>query len=139
MNLKKKFSINHTNKNQFISALSGLSILKNFSSLLFSGCIVYPVHIILIVLIELIRSHLIANIVMIGFGCAIGWFSPALPWLRSADTPLLSGPLSTAQTSWSGSVICLGGMMGNILFSALTFRIGAKMTLLSLAFPQMVL
>lgn len=75
---------------------------------------------------------------MLGFGCAIGWLSPALPWLQSSDTPLLSGPLTTEQTSWSGSIICLGGMAGNILFSALTLRIGAKMTLLSLACPQMV-
>lgn len=75
---------------------------------------------------------------MLGFGCAIGWFSPALPLLKSADTPLLSGPLTTGEISWSGSIICLGAMTGNILYSALTLRIGAKMTLLSLAIPQMV-
>lgn len=37
---------------------------------------------------------ILANLIMLSHGCIIGWFSPALPKLLSANTPLVSGPLT---------------------------------------------
>lgn len=74
---------------------------------------------------------------MLGVGCAIGWLSPALPLLSSTDTPLLSGPFTMEETSWSGSSFPIGSLIGNLLFTVFVVRVGAKVTLLSLAIPQL--
>lgn len=75
---------------------------------------------------------------MLGFGCGVGWFSPALPLLLSPDTPLSSGPLTVEQLSWSGSILSIGGVMGSLLCGFLMSRIGTKRTLMLLAIPQLV-
>lgn len=43
-----------------------------------------------------------ANIVVFGFGCNLGWTSGALPVLKSKESPLLDGALSSEQASWVG-------------------------------------
>lgn len=76
--------------------------------------------------------------VMVGQGCAIGWLSPALPLLQSIGSPLTSGPLTIEQTSWTGSVLSIGGGIGNVLTGFILSRIGAKHTLSLLVIPQLV-
>lgn len=75
---------------------------------------------------------------MLGFGCSIGWLSPALPLLRSSDTPLQSGPLTTDQLALTGSALSIGALVGNLLFSVIAVHFGAKKSSLLLAIPQMV-
>lgn len=75
---------------------------------------------------------------MLAHGCALGWFSPALPLLTSENTPLESGPFTTEHTSWSGSILSLGGIAGNILFGYMMVRVGTKHTIMSFAVPQAV-
>lgn len=69
-------------------------------------------------------------------GCAIGWVSPFLPYLRSKDSHLSTGPVESEDVSWVGSSMCLGGFIGTILFGKLTQKLGMKISLLLLAFPQ---
>lgn len=75
---------------------------------------------------------------MLSFGCTIGWLSPALPLLQSIETPLISGPMTTEQVSWTGSTLPLGALAGNIIYGYLMVRIGSKTCLMSLAVPQLV-
>lgn len=75
---------------------------------------------------------------VIGYGCGLGWFSPALPLLLSSDTPLVSGPLTKEQLSWSGSIVSIGSLAGNLLFGYFSVRIGTKRSLLVLFIPQLV-
>lgn len=82
---------------------------------------------------------LLANILMFGFGCGVGWFSPALPLLLSSDTPLSSGPLTTEQLSLSGSILSIGGLTGSVFFGYLMIQIGTKKTLMLLVVPQLVI
>lgn len=114
-------------RNQYIAALLGA-----FVSLQFNYTIYRFHH---SVYIYYSQS---ANLVAIGFGCSIAWLSPALPLLLSSDTPLSSGPLTTEQLSWSGSVSSIGGAIGSTLFGCLMDQIGTKRSLLLLVIPQIV-
>lgn len=76
------------------------------------------------------------NIISFGHGLVLGWLSPSLPLLQAHDSPLASGPLTIEQTSWVGSLICAGGIVGNYLYSFLSNRYGRKFALNLLAFPQ---
>lgn len=75
---------------------------------------------------------------MLGYGCGVGWFSPALPLLLSPDTPLLSGPLRTDQLSWAGSITAISAALGSLLFGYWTVKVGTKRTMLILSIPQIV-
>lgn len=69
-------------------------------------------------------------------GCAIGWVSPFLPYLRSEGTHLVTGPVESADVSWIGSSLCIGGFFGTILFGKLSQKFGKKTSLLLLVFPH---
>lgn len=77
------------------------------------------------------------NIITVCYGVAIGWPSASLLVLNSADTPLPSGPLTIEQASWIGSLIALGGLIGNICFGWLSGLVGRKCILLCAVLPQM--
>lgn len=66
----------------------------------------------------------------------LGWLSPVLPLLQSAESPLESGPLTVEQTSWVGCLICVGGLFGNYIYIFLSNKIGRKTAINLLAFPQ---
>lgn len=78
------------------------------------------------------------NLLMLSFGSTIGWLSPSLPLLQSEASPLSSGPMTTEQISWTGSLLSPGAIVGNILGGYLMARFGSKMILMSLAVPQLV-
>lgn len=107
-----------------------------------------------------VKRQLFATIAMdllaFSYGATCGWSSSSIVILRSEETPLDTGPLSTAEASWVVSGICIGGFVGNILlgwvrhkfdfkvfhfnierFSQLATRIGQKVTLCVVAIPQM--
>lgn len=75
---------------------------------------------------------------MTGFGCAIVWVPSALPLLRSEDTPLTSGPLTTHELSWIGSAITLGAFIGNMIFGYFNTILGSRHCTFLIGFPQLV-
>lgn len=44
------------------------------------------------------------NILSITHGSTIGWSSPMIPYLKSEDTHLKSGPINATEASWIGKV-----------------------------------
>lgn len=73
---------------------------------------------------------------MFAHGCIIGWTSPALGLLASQNTPLLSGPLTTDQIAWVGSINCIGGFCGSLSFGYLVSLVGCKRATLFLVVPS---
>lgn len=71
-------------------------------------------------------------------GTAIGWTSPFLPNLQSVETPLESGPITDKESSWIGSILCLGAIVGTFLFGWMADRFGRKISACVVALPQMV-
>lgn len=80
----------------------------------------------------------IANIITLSHGCILGWLSPYLPLLKSAESPLETGPVTLVEASWIGAIICVGGVTGNFTFALLTKYLGCKRAISCLAFPQVV-
>lgn len=39
-------------------------------------------------------ATVIANWIVLSYGCIVGWLSPALPILLSTDSPLVTGPIT---------------------------------------------
>lgn len=76
---------------------------------------------------------------MVGYGCAIGWLSMALPLLNSDDSPLDTGkPISVSDLSWIGSSVSLGALAGNFFCGFIVTIIGARHTIFMIGFPQLV-
>lgn len=76
----------------------------------------------------------------ISYGNLIGWLSPSLLVLMSPNTPLEStGPISTQQASWIGSISYLGGFFGTFVFLVVIKLLGRKIAFCVLAIPYFVL
>uniref|UniRef100_A0A8D8B3U9 Facilitated trehalose transporter Tret1 n=1 Tax=Culex pipiens TaxID=7175 RepID=A0A8D8B3U9_CULPI len=80
-----------------------------------------------------------ANLIAAGYGITVGWTAPIIPLLQSPDSPLPSGPISTAEASWIGSVMGFGGVTGTLLIAPIHTYFGKKVALLSLAVPHLIL
>lgn len=80
----------------------------------------------------------VANFIMMGYGVGMGWLTTALPLLQSDETPLDTGPITTEQMSWAGSILSIGALLSNLTFGYLTGKIGSKHATLILGVPQMV-
>lgn len=79
----------------------------------------------------------LVNIICISHGIGIGWMSPTLRKLQTADSPL-SFPLGVKEMSWVGSALGIGSMIGNSLSGLLINRLGSKACLLFIAIPHSV-
>lgn len=79
-----------------------------------------------------------ANIIMLGHGCIVGWISPAMPLLLSENTPLKTGPLTTDQLSWIGSINAIGALFGTFTFGLFTTKFGCKRTMTFLTIPSVI-
>lgn len=79
-----------------------------------------------------------ANLVVLGYGTMLGHLSPALPLLMSEESPLETGPLTTNQLSWVGSINSFSAMIGSFIFSYFITKFGPKRTMISLAVPSVV-
>lgn len=77
------------------------------------------------------------DLLMVCYGIACGWPSPNIELLTSKATPLPSR-ISLEQASWIASILCIGGLIGNILYSYLTAHYGRKWPLLISAIPTIV-
>lgn len=81
----------------------------------------------------------LAFITFLIFGCMVGWASPALPMLMSEKDPILeSGPITTEEASWIGSVFNLGCVLGTLSFGYVVATIGSKQSLYYIALPSLV-
>lgn len=78
----------------------------------------------------------LANLVMLGHGAVVGWFSPSVPILISDETPLVTGPLSNEELSWLGAINNLGALGGILTFGVITQFLGCKKSMLLLTFPS---
>ncbi|XP_055302943.1 facilitated trehalose transporter Tret1-like, partial [Sitodiplosis mosellana] len=77
----------------------------------------------------------VGNLIMLGHGLIVGSLAPALSILSSKNTPLASGvPLNNEEVSWIGSINCLGGLCGSILFGYAASVIGCKRSLFFVSF-----
>ncbi|XP_055295383.1 solute carrier family 2, facilitated glucose transporter member 8-like [Sitodiplosis mosellana] len=80
---------------------------------------------------------LAANILQFAHGCITGWPSPALPVLTSENSPLVK-PLTIEESSWIGSINCIGGLCGSLLFGYVIPILGSKRALLVLTIPSII-
>ncbi|CAD7088652.1 unnamed protein product [Hermetia illucens] len=79
-----------------------------------------------------------ANILSISYGTCVGWPSAAFLALQSKDSPLQSGPLTTSEISWVGSILCIGGICGNMFFAWLSDKLGRKVSMLLAVLPLLI-
>jgi MFS family permease len=77
------------------------------------------------------------NILSLGVGASISWTSPYLPILQSDDSPLGSA-ISSTQSSWIGSLLAIGALLGSFLYGYLSEKVGRLKSLLLAAVPQIV-
>lgn len=75
---------------------------------------------------------------MLGYGTILGWVSPVIPLLKSEDTPLSSGPLTSEQLSWIGSLSAIGSVGGAYIFGSLASFLGHKRAMILLTFPSAI-
>lgn len=69
----------------------------------------------------------------------IRWVSPAIPKLISVENPpLASGPLTSEEISWVGSLNCIAAIIGAATFGYFTPLFGSKRSLIVLACPLAV-
>ncbi|XP_035783797.1 facilitated trehalose transporter Tret1-like isoform X1 [Anopheles albimanus] len=76
------------------------------------------------------------NIIALAHGGVLGWVSPSLAYLQSNETHLAGGPLTVEQTSWLGSSLCIGGMVGVTLFGLLADYVGKRKALQCITVPH---
>ncbi|PSN50540.1 hypothetical protein C0J52_03507, partial [Blattella germanica] len=79
------------------------------------------------------------NFATVTAGCSLGWTSPALPKIN------LGSPdnerwlyLETEESSWVGSLVAAGAILGPFLVAYMADKIGRKWTLLSTAIPALI-
>lgn len=77
------------------------------------------------------------NILVVAHGCAMGWTSPFIPYLKSPETHLESGPLTSEDVSWIGSLLSIGGLIGTVAFGSITEKIGKRNTMFLLVIPHL--
>ncbi|XP_017854019.1 facilitated trehalose transporter Tret1 [Drosophila busckii] len=80
-------------------------------------------------------ATVLINLISIAHGIGVGWLSPILRKLQSADSPL-EFSLSIAEISWVGSALGMGAVTGNIFMGVALNRIGARLGLLFIAIPH---
>lgn len=66
----------------------------------------------------------------------MGWVSPSLPILQSAESPI--GPVSREDASWIGALFSLGAGVGVLTFGMISVWIGNKKSLILCVFPSLI-
>ncbi|XP_055308413.1 facilitated trehalose transporter Tret1-like [Sitodiplosis mosellana] len=83
-------------------------------------------------------AALVVNIFLMCYGVTCGWASPSIILLMSDETPLPSGKITMDEASYVASLICIGGLIGNIVFGFITNKFGRKIPLLFLTLPAII-
>lgn len=71
------------------------------------------------------------DLLSFSYGATCGWSSAAIPFLKSDQTPLQTGPITTSEASWIASGICIGGFVGNLLIGSVGRALKASVKVLS--------
>lgn len=79
-----------------------------------------------------------ANILALTCGLGVGWTSAAIPFLKSSESPLKSGSITTEEASLIGSSLTFGGIFGTLVFGYIATIIGRKRTIFLIALPQIL-
>ena len=79
-----------------------------------------------------------ANILALTCGLGAGWTSAAIPILKSSETPLKSGSITSEEASLIGSCLTFGGIFGTLVFGYIAAFLGRKKTIFFIAFPQIL-
>jgi MFS family permease len=82
-------------------------------------------------------ATVVGNFLSLAYGISLGWPSPTLPLLQSANTPF-ERPLTLDEISWIASVYLIGGMSSTPIFGWMANTFGRKNSLLVSALPQLV-
>ncbi|EDW63945.2 facilitated trehalose transporter Tret1 [Drosophila virilis] len=83
-------------------------------------------------------AAIFVNIVSISFGAYCGWPSSSFLELSSDASPLETGPLTKQDQGNVASVLCLGGLVGNVFFLWLAEKIGRRQSMLWVALPSLL-
>nr|CAD7453116.1 unnamed protein product [Timema tahoe] len=80
----------------------------------------------------------IVNLAAFAQGVVIGWPSPVMPSLQSSHSPIGINPMTDEETSWLGSLLCLGALVGTPAFTHLANHYSRKMTGYLLGVPSVI-
>ncbi|XP_055309204.1 facilitated trehalose transporter Tret1-like isoform X2 [Sitodiplosis mosellana] len=83
-------------------------------------------------------SAISANFIGFSFGWACAWANVNFLELQSPNTKLQDGPISYDEASLVMSLICAGGLMGNIVYLWALDKFGRKKPIMFLAFPTIL-
>lgn len=81
---------------------------------------------------------MLVNLLMMCHGISGGWSSPNIGLLTSDESPLPTGKISISEAAWMASLLCMGGLIGNILFGFITNTYGRKIPLILITIPGVV-
>ncbi|XP_063699027.1 facilitated trehalose transporter Tret1-like [Culicoides brevitarsis] len=79
-----------------------------------------------------------ANLMTFNYGITVGWPSSTLPLLMSDETPLASGALTLFQVSCIGSILCIGGALGQMLYAWIADKYGRKPGMMMTFVPAVI-
>lgn len=79
-----------------------------------------------------------ANLLLFSFGWACTWANVNFLELQSPNTKLPNGPITYEEASIVMSLICAGGLLGNVVYLWALGRFGRKKPILFLSVPTIV-
>ncbi|XP_031634206.1 facilitated trehalose transporter Tret1-like [Contarinia nasturtii] len=83
-------------------------------------------------------AALVVNMLTVGYGVTSGWSSPSILLLKSDESPLPTGKITTEESSWIASLISIGALIGNIVCGYASNKFGRKLPLLFLTIPTII-
>ncbi|KAL9706869.1 hypothetical protein quinque_010387 [Culex quinquefasciatus] len=78
-----------------------------------------------------------ANLSTLIYGLSIGWLSPNLELLLSADTPLSSGVITRSEAGWIGSIGTVGCVLAVLICGWVAEIVGRKAALMLIGVTQL--
>lgn len=63
---------------------------------------------------------------------------PSLLLLTSDRSPLPTGKITMEEASWVASILCIGGLIGNLFFGFITNIFGRRLPLILISIPANV-
>lgn len=83
-----------------------------------------------------IFAALTVNLHSLTYGISNGWISPNLVSFQTDDSPI--GRISQSEAALIVSSLCVGGLLGSIIFGFLADWCGRKKTIVWMALPQIL-